>query len=54
MAEPYFNPWDPEFRANPYPAYAMLLEGPPRLVHFARPVALVARYDDVVAVLRDN
>ncbi len=54
MAEPYFNPWDPEFRANPYPAYRMLLDGPPRLVHFAGPVALAARYDDVVTVLRDN
>ena len=26
---PYFNPWDPEFRANPYPHYSALLSGPP-------------------------
>ena len=30
--EVYFNIWDPEFRANPYPHYAPLLAGPPPIV----------------------
>jgi len=53
--EVYFNIWDPEFRANPYPHYGALLTGPPRLVTFG-PVsfALVARYADVTAGLRDH
>jgi cytochrome P450 len=50
----YFNPWDAAFRANPYPHYRPLLEGPPRLLSNMVPMALVARYDDVVAVLRDH
>jgi cytochrome P450 len=52
--QPYFNPWDPEFRANPYPHYRPLLDGPPRVINLFEPVALVARYADVVAVLRDH
>jgi pimeloyl-[acyl-carrier protein] synthase len=48
----YFNPFDLQFRANPYPHYAALLEGPPRLINLVVPAALVARYDEVVAVLR--
>jgi len=54
VAELYFNPWDPAFRADPYPAYRALVEGPPRLMNFAGPIALIARYADVDAVLRDN
>jgi cytochrome P450 len=55
MAEVYFNIWDPEFRANPYPHYAPLLSGPPPIVG-AGPMtfALVARYADVTAGLRDH
>jgi cytochrome P450 len=56
MAEElYFNIWDPEFRANPYPHYRPLLAGPPRVVE-AGPMkfALVARYADVTAGLRDH
>jgi len=49
----YFNPWDPEFRANPYPYYAPLLAGPPPMIELAQKIALVARYADVTAVLRD-
>lgn len=50
-----FNIWDPEFRANPYPHYGALLAGPPPLVT-AGPMkfALVARYADVTAGLRDH
>src|SRR5271170_5658394 len=51
----YFNIWDPEFRANPYPHYDPLLAGPPPIVD-AGPLnfALVARYADVTAGLRDQ
>jgi pimeloyl-[acyl-carrier protein] synthase len=54
-AEVYFNIWDPEFRANPYPHYDPLLAGPPPIVD-AGPMkfALVARYADVTAGLRDH
>lgn len=53
--EVYFNIWDPEFRANPYPHYDPLLAGPPPLVN-AGPMtfALVVRYADVTAGLRDH
>jgi cytochrome P450 len=50
----YFNPWDPEFRANPYPHYKSLLSGPPRKVETFFPIALIARYADVTTVLRDQ
>jgi cytochrome P450 len=49
----YFNPFDPEYRANPYPSYKLLREGPPRQLNLFLPVTLVARYADVIAVLRD-
>ncbi len=49
----YFNPWDEAFRADPYPYYKPLLEGPPRILNQFIPMALVARYADVLAVLRD-
>jgi pimeloyl-[acyl-carrier protein] synthase len=53
-AQIYFNPWDPAFHANPYPHYGALLAAPPRIVQLApMPVALVARYRDATAVLRD-
>jgi cytochrome P450 len=50
----YFNPWDPEFRANPYPYYEPLLAGPPPVINLMTKMALVARYADVTAVLRDS
>ena len=50
----YFNPFDPAFRANPYPHYKPLLVGPPRILTGSMPLALVARYDDVIAILRDH
>jgi cytochrome P450 len=53
-AEIYFNPWDTSFRDNPYPHYKRLLDGPPRKLDLFGPTALVARYDDVTAVLRDH
>lgn len=53
-ARPYFNPWDTSFRDNPYPSYKLLLDGPPRKLDLFGPVALVARYADVTAILRDH
>lgn len=55
MAEPYFNPFDPAFRADPYPHYKPLVAGPPRLINLPFPIkiALAARYSDVVTILRD-
>lgn len=52
--EIYFNPWDENFRANPYPHYKPLFEGPPRIINMMQDMALVARYADVRAVLLDH
>ena len=49
----YFNPFDPAFRANPYPHYKPLYSGPPRLADFYGPTLLVARHADVAAVWSD-
>jgi cytochrome P450 len=35
QAQIYFNPWDPEFRANPYPHYGALVASPPLMVQLA-------------------
>jgi cytochrome P450 len=50
----YFNPFDPDFRANPYPHFPALLDGPPRQLNLFMPTTLIARYADVTAVLRDH
>ena len=50
----YFNPWDESFRANPYPHYAALLAGPPRILDMGFKFALAARYADVRAILIDH
>ncbi|MGH7907992.1 MAG: cytochrome P450, partial [Candidatus Binataceae bacterium] len=52
--EIYFNPYDESFRANPYPHYGPMLKGPPRVFETMVPMAVVARYADVMAVLRDH
>jgi cytochrome P450 len=49
-----FNPWDPDFRANPYPFYTTLHQGPPRMIDLFGPSALIARYADVTSVLKDH
>ena len=49
----YFNPFDPEYRANPYPSYHALRDGPPKQLNLFLPVTLIARYADVIAVLRE-
>ena len=55
MPEPdfYFNPLDPEFRANPYPHFVKLLDGPPRQFNAFVPITLIARYADVAEVMHD-
>ena len=50
----YFNPWDENFRANPYPHYRALLAGPPRVIDMGFKFTLAARYADVRAVLMDH
>src|SRR5579862_4597130 len=50
----YFNPWDPAFRANPYPHYKPLLAGPPRILDLFGPTAMVTRFADVTTALRDH
>jgi len=52
--EVYFNPWDEAYRANPYPYYEPLYGRPPHLMNLFMPMALVARYDDAVEILRDH
>ncbi|HTR63261.1 MAG TPA: cytochrome P450 [Candidatus Binataceae bacterium] len=52
--EIYFNPWDENYRANPYPHYKPLYDGPPRIINLMGDAALVARYADVRAVLLDH
>jgi cytochrome P450 len=50
----YFNPWDENFRANPYPHYHALHSGSPRILDMGFKFALAARYADVRAVLMDH
>jgi len=54
MSDFYFNPFDPDFRANPYPHFPALLDGPPRQLKLYMPTTVIARYDDVVTVLHDH
>src|SRR5260370_5776311 len=50
----FFNPFDADFRPNPYPHFPALLDGPPRQLQLFMPTTLIARYDDVVTVLHDH
>jgi pimeloyl-[acyl-carrier protein] synthase len=54
MSDFYFNPFDPDFRANPYPHFPALLDGPPRQLNLFMPTTVIARYADVVGVLHDH
>jgi cytochrome P450 len=53
-SEVYFNPWDENFRANPYPHYKPILAGAPRVLDMGFKFALAARYADVRAILMDH
>ena len=51
VSAPIFNPFDPAFRADPYPAYALLREQDP--VHVSPfGFTVLTRYDDVARTLR--
>ncbi|HLI81898.1 MAG TPA: cytochrome P450 [Candidatus Binataceae bacterium] len=49
-----FNPWDENFRRNPYSFYSPLRLSPPPVLRFFIPVAVLSRYDDVLATLHDQ
>jgi cytochrome P450 len=49
-----FNPWDENFRRDPYPYYQPLRMSAPPVMRFFIPVAVLSRYDDVLATLRDQ
>jgi cytochrome P450 len=51
---PAYDPWDPAFIADPYPALARLREGPPAIFDERTNQWLVARHADVNALLRDR
>ncbi len=53
MTELLFNPFDPAFRANPYPFYDTLREKAPVYLTPLDTVVL-SRYDDVAVTLRSN
>ena len=50
---PLFNPWSPEFIANPYPSYHLLRETEP--MHYM-PLGLyvASRHADIATILRDR
>ena len=53
MSEPLFNPFDPAFRADPYPFYARLREeAPVYMTPFG--FAVLSRYDDIARTLRGS
>ena len=54
---PRVDPFDPDFKANPYPTYAELRSTAP--IHRitlpdGRGVWLVTRYEDVLAIFKDE
>src|SRR5919202_4285129 len=49
-----FDPWSPEFVAHPYDAYAGLRAESPVSFNESTNQWLIARYDDVNALLRDR
>ncbi len=49
-----FNPWDENFRRNPYSYYQPLRMSPPPVMRFFIPVAVLTRYEDVLATLHDH
>jgi len=52
MPELDYNPFDPAVRANPYPIYARLRGEAPIYRNPALGLAVVSRYEDVLAVLK--
>lgn len=54
VSGPAFDPWDPAFLADPYPAYAELREQGPVSYYEPTDQWLVPRHADVSALLRDR
>jgi cytochrome P450 len=52
-AQTTFDRFDPSFLSDPYPFYKMLYGQPPMVLDLEFRTALLARYADVVAALRD-
>ncbi len=52
-AQTPFDRFDPTFLSDPYPFYKMLYGQPPMVLELEMRTALLARYADVVAALRD-
>ncbi|HKD65291.1 MAG TPA: cytochrome P450 [Candidatus Binataceae bacterium] len=52
-AQTTFDRFDPTFLNDPYPFYKMLYDQPPMVLQLELSTALLARYADVVAALRD-
>jgi cytochrome P450 len=53
MTELLFNPFDPAFRANPYPFYDVLRDTAPAYVTPFNTIVL-SRYEDIAVILRSN
>jgi len=49
-----YDPFAPEYRANPYPIYAELRRGAPVYWAARSKMWVISRYDDVMAVLKDT
>jgi cytochrome P450 len=49
-----FDPGDPAFHNNPLPYYRALLAGPPVQREIGTLTTIVARYDDLITVIRDD
>jgi cytochrome P450 len=50
---PLFNPWSPEFIANPYPSYHLLRETEP-MHYMPLGLYLASRHADITTILRDK
>ena len=48
-----FQPFDPQFRRNPFPIYARGRRESPVMLHADLPIASVFGYDDIVEILKD-
>lgn len=54
MSELYYDPWDLEIDANPYPTYRRLRDEQPLLYNERHDFWGLSRYADVQAALKDS
>ncbi|MFA1542408.1 cytochrome P450 [Actinomadura monticuli] len=54
MSDVAYDPWSPQFVADPYPAFAWLRRERPVFFHEATGQWVISRYEDVDALLRDR